>query len=85
MKQSSPVGENLRKPIPISKFYQNSYLENKSVSSAYVYMLVFYSFVGCGFCGFIWSKGRKKMDRQEKKVQYLCFFGRFIVFLQTEK
>ena len=29
-------GENLRNLIPISKFYQNSHQENKSVSSVYV-------------------------------------------------
>ena len=49
MKQSSPVGENLRKLILISKFYQNFYLENKSVSSVYVYLCVIFLFL-CLLC-----------------------------------
>ena len=37
----------------------------------------------CVFCGFLFgAKVGKIMDRRQKKVQFLCFFGRFIVFLQ---
>jgi hypothetical protein len=38
-----------------------------------------------GFAGLFGGKGRKLLNKRGKKVQYLCFFGRFIVFLQTEK
>lgn len=48
------------------KFYQNSYLENKSVSSVYVYVLVFYSFV-CWVVVY-GGKDRKKEIRAREKV-----------------
>ena len=70
MKQSSPVGENLRKLILISKFYQNSYLENKSVSSVCIYVLVFYSFVCWVFVVLLEAKVGKKWHGREKKCRY---------------
>ena len=45
MEQSSPKGENFRILILDIEIYQISRTENKSVSSVYVYVLVFYSFV----------------------------------------
>lgn len=57
------------------EIYQISDKENKSVNSVYVYVLVFYSFVGCVF---LWvyfeAKIGKKWDGLEVFYGKTCFF-----------
>ena len=48
------------------KIYQISRMENKSVSSAYVYYVSLFFRWLCVFVGFIWGKG-KKLSRRERK------------------
>ena len=45
-----PTARTVRNAYSRYEIFQISDKENKSVSSVYVYVLVFYSFVCCGFC-----------------------------------
>jgi len=84
MKQSSPVGENLRKLILISKFYQNFYLENKSVSSVYIYVLVFYSFVCCVFV--VYGCKNKDFGKSTRNfANYFLFCGNYCSFAGSKQ
>ena len=68
--QRRELSQNL---FSLLEIYQISDKENKSVSSVYVYVLV-YSFVGCVFVGFNGDKSREKSDCTATfwKNPYLC-------------
>ena len=79
--QRRELSQNL---FSLLEIYQISDKENKSVSSVYIYVLVFYSFVCCVFVVLIGCKSRKKVAKKREKVEIMYYFVILIVFLQTE-
>ena len=66
--QRRELSQNL---FSLLKFYQNSYSENKSVSSVYVYVLVLL------FCRIIWGKDRDFSNQNAKTEEFFSGKGVF--------
>ena len=77
------MARTFAKLILVAKFYQNSEMENKSVSSVYVvYVLVFYSFVCCVLL-FMGAKIRI-LQKAQGISPIIFFFAAIIVVLQVQ-